>query len=237
MSFQLLIDNMLHLPALAFLYFSSIAVAGGDREPPSAPADPRPWKAVCLAGMALSLAAPLPRVLAARWQGVAWESRSAEAARKAVAIFPGDDYLRGLLARTCVWSEPPDLATAFRELRIAADLNPFSALHPLMAAEIHLSKRRYAMALPLVSGAIRLEPNFFAARMMRAEIWARLGKTRMAEWELAEARRRSALVKVSEISSQYAVFILRFDGKRYDAAARSVAASRRRPRGAKGARS
>ncbi|MBI5210316.1 MAG: O-antigen ligase family protein [Elusimicrobia bacterium] len=242
MSAHLLVDNMLHLPALAMLYFSAIVVArpgpagpGAERLRRLAPSthtrlpageassySPRLWRAVCVGGLALSLAAPLPKYFAARYQSRAWDRHDLAAAKKAVAIYPMDDHLRGMLARLHLRSKPPDYRAALRELEAASILNPTSALHPVMAAEIQLLRGRPAMALPLLQEAIRLEPNFFAARMLRAEVWSKTGRARMARWELGETLRRSALIDIAAVSTRYSVFVLSFDAQRFDALSKQV---------------
>jgi O-antigen ligase len=69
MTAQCLIDNMLHLPALAMLYFSSMVCAGAGRHEVSEPDGiQRPvWRCVCLAGFFLSLSAWIPGWLVERY--------------------------------------------------------------------------------------------------------------------------------------------------------------------------
>ncbi|MFA5139862.1 MAG: O-antigen ligase family protein [Elusimicrobiota bacterium] len=225
MTTQCLIDNMLHMPALGMLYFSSMVCAGAGRHDPSEPEGaPRPvWRRVCLAGFFLALSAWIPGWLVGRYTGLyetpgadpAWR---AEVALSAARIFPADASLRENLARALLHTEPPQMERSLAELDRASLLNPTNALYPMLSAETVLAQGRPQEALRLADRAIELEPNYLAARLLRAELWARGGNKRAARRELREVERRRGALDGMPLYSGYDRVIVFFDPERFAAA-------------------
>jgi hypothetical protein len=169
-----LFDNMLHMPALAMLFFTALIGArapGGPR--PAAPLGPRAWQGLCLCGMLLSFSAFLPRHLVDRaWRDFYQEpspSRRVEIMSRAIRIFPADYYLRETLARSGLECRPPELRLALDEIQKASRLNPTNALYPMKPGK----SRPPAWKSPRPSGAARFCATclFFPPTTARSPIW------------------------------------------------------------------
>ncbi|MBI4676849.1 MAG: O-antigen ligase family protein [Elusimicrobia bacterium] len=239
MSAHLLVDNMLHLPALALLYFSALAVASGrDALPegdarPAAQERPSLWRPACAAGLALALTAWIPARLGEILKARTWSDpdsgRRIAAARAAVSLAPANDHLRSVLARAYMRASPPRPEAALREFKAASTLNPFNALHHAMAAEVHLRSGRPGPALAPLGEAVRLEPNFHNARLLLAEVLYRMGRTAPAREELSRLDERVESAKAFELHGGYDEIVVSLDERRRAALAEALTV--RSPRG------
>ena len=186
MSAQLLVDNMLQIPALAALWLSALAVAipsrGTARWPRSAAA----------AGVLLALTAWIPAAIAARGP------------ERAAALFPSDVDSRETLAWRAEQAGDPARARVLWEE--AEKLAPFNAVYPARRARLDAMSERWADAELLAARALELEPGFFRMRLLRAEALMRLGRRDDARAEAAELRRRlSAPAATGEFGYERAV--------------------------------
>lgn len=197
MSAQLLVDNMLQLPGLAFLFFSTAAVAG------PALSGGRRWPAgLAFAGCLLALTAWMPRALA----------RGNPA--RAVSLFPADAELREDLAYRLmsegraaesdpVWSE-------------ASRLAPYNAIYPYQRARLAAARGAWSDAESFAARAAELEPGFLNARILRAEALWRLRRAAPARAELAAiAAERSARPQRSA-TAHYDEEIRGFDAAQFE---------------------
>ncbi len=184
MSVQLLVDNMLQVPALAMLYFSTLAVLRPQGSGMHAPVPAPSWTAACAIGLALSLTAWLPESLYTASLAGSGEPR------RAVALFPAEPEAREALGRFYLTSRPPRLDLAKAAFGEAARLSPKNALYPVFIAELLRSEGRGREMGALVERALLLEPNFLQARLLRAELLAHAGRKADALGELAEVQRR-----------------------------------------------
>ena len=221
MAAHCLVDNMLHMPALAMLFFSAAACV----KPKSPSHALGPWAkgAACL-GLVLSLAAWIPGWLANSYAAQARSSgnpaRRVEFLLKSVRIFPAESSFREDLARAYMAIEPPEFNAATRELEKASALDPTNALDLVMRAEILRARRDWPRVSGLAEQALALEPNFLQARLLRAETLARMGNKQAARRELAEiARLREELDNASH-STGYDSTVTSFDPGRFDLASR-----------------
>lgn len=203
MSVQLLVDNMLQVPALAMLYFSAIAVQRPQVPSQDLPAPARPWAAVCAVGLTLSLTAWLPDALYSssmdRADAMPEPEARMAAARRAVALFPAEPEARQALGRAWLSYRPPRLELAAGALREAARLSPKNALYPVMVAELLRAQGRGAEMDGWVERALELEPNFLQARLLRAELLARGGRKEGARQELSEVERRRKALELAGV--------------------------------------
>jgi predicted Zn-dependent protease len=117
-------------------------------------------------------------------------------------------------------TEPPQRERALVELETASRLNPTNAFYPMLRAEAVLAQGRPEEALRLANRAIGLEPNYLAARLLRAELWARKGDARAARRELREIERRRGALERMTLYSGYDCLIGLFDPERFDAVRR-----------------
>lgn len=218
MSVQCLVDNMFHLQGLLLLFLSAVAVAG--KPPDSEPIAVRPWRAACLAGLALSLLAWLPNwILDSNWTLFKREpepERRLELALESVRLFPADYYWREVLGRCWLQAEPPRPDLALREFERAASLHPTNGLYPHLMAELVNKNGEGDRALALARKAVDLEPNYFAARLMIVDLLARRGLKDEARRELDEAARRRVLVRGLSTHSAYDDMIVSFNENRYE---------------------
>ncbi|MBI5623177.1 MAG: O-antigen ligase family protein [Elusimicrobia bacterium] len=248
MAVQCVFDNMLHLPALGMLFFTSLACAGAkDDAPGEAPAAARAGSAflgrgLCVAGLILALTAWLPRWLVERHVSEARRTRDPvrrlEALGRAVRIFPAEAALREDLASALLAALPPQPGRALAELERARRLSPTNAVTLLRRAEVLLglsggADRAGSPAVAsLLNRAVELEPNFLTARLLRAELWARAGERESAVRELGEVERRRASLQDEYLFTHYDRMIAACDPARLSAV-RLLAA---RPEGAGPAR-
>jgi len=196
MSAQLLLDNMLHIPGLALLFFSAAAVAGA-----RAPGALRWPRAAAAAGFALTLASWIPRALA-----------GAEPAR-AAELFPAEAGPREDLAYAA--TAAGRLADADRYWSEAAERAPFDAVYPWRRAQLAAAQGRGAEAEAFAAQALALEPGFLSARMLRAEILARAGRRKDARAELDEVRRRVDRRKDIPAASGYELTVWTYDAAEF----------------------
>jgi O-antigen ligase len=196
MTAQLLIDNMLQIPALAALWLCALAMA-------SAGTGVRRWpKAAAFAGAALALVAWIPRTLAA--SGPA----------RAAALFPAEPGPREDLAYKAMAAGKA--AEAETQWTAAQSLEPFNAIYPWRRAQIAAASRRWPQAERLAYRAENLEPYFTTARLLRAETLVHLGRAPEARAEMNEALRQlAARVDVGQ-SSGYERTVLFFDARDFD---------------------
>lgn len=166
MTAQLAIDNMLQIPALAALWLCALAMT-------SIPSEAKRWpRAAILAGAALALASWIPKTLAA------------SAPARAAILFPADPGPREDLAYAAMATGK--IAEAESHWAAAQSLEPFNAVYPWRRAQIAGALGRWEQAEPLAAHAIKLEPGFMNARLLRAEALVRLGHPREANAELDE---------------------------------------------------
>lgn len=176
MSVFLLVDNMLHVPGLALLYLSALAIATPEKK--TASKHGHAW--ALAAGLILTVAGPVPQMLS---------ERSPQAA---AAIFPSDaaaheDYARALIGKG-------RFDAALVEIQAASNLEPTNAPRLALWAELLRQKGDWGGVYLLAQRAIALEPNFLQARLLRAESLARAGRKSEARAELEDlARRREAI--------------------------------------------
>jgi O-antigen ligase len=205
---QLLIDDMLQLPALAFFFFSAAAVAGarglGGRRWP---------RAAALAGAALALASWIPRTWA-----------DADAAR-GVALYPADSDRVEDLAYAAMGARRFDEADALWARAFA--LAPRDAVYPWRRAEIAAARGRWPEAEALAGQAAALEPGFLRARILRAEAHYRLGRRAEAAAEMAEVRREASTRPEPDIRSGYEVAVWSYDVRELERVAALTGGGRR----------
>ncbi|MBI5882772.1 MAG: O-antigen ligase family protein [Elusimicrobia bacterium] len=235
MSVQCVYDNMLHIPALAMLFFSSLACSQADDDASCSGSAVRPGsmtllRGFCAAGLILSLTAWLPRWLVERHVAEARQAldpaRRLEALVRAVRIFPADASIRADLARAWIGAKPSQPGRALAELSAAQRLNPTNAVTLLMRAEVllalsgspgHPDRPASPAAALLLNRAIELEPNFLAARLLRAELLALAGEAASAGRELEEVVSRQADLKDEPRYTAYDDMILSLDPQRFEA--------------------
>ena len=126
---------------------------------------------------------------------------------------------------------------ALAEVEAARRLSPTNALTLLLQAEILLDVSSRPDVLPaktadpgavlrLLTQAIELEPNFLAARLLRAELWARAGENKAAWRELSEIRQRRDALQGETRYTFYDSMILSCDPERLEAVSRMAAGTR-----------
>ncbi len=198
MAAQMLVDNMLQIPGLAFLFFSALSVAGAR---PAAAGRRWPRAAVAAAAFLAALAW-LPRALA--------DGNPARAA----ALFPRESDPREDLAYEAMAAGRLDEADV--QWSAAESLAPFNAVYPWRRAQIAAARGRWSAALDEAARAIEDEPGFLNGRVLRAEALGRLGR---------KAEGRAELAKVMEIrtargdvagTTRYDAVIWSLDRKEYD---------------------
>ncbi|MFH1724279.1 MAG: O-antigen ligase family protein [Elusimicrobiota bacterium] len=219
-----LVDNILALPALGWLYFSTLGVAasaaaGMVKQPRPADSGTRHTLTAyaCMAGLALAAVSWWPG-----WAVRAWRSRAFEATEpagirwmeRALRLMPEDPELWADLARLHLRRRPPDWRGALAALSEAERRDPTQALNPLMAAEILSMERRWDAVRALSERALALEPACPQARLLRAEALYHLGRKSEAarEFELFEAFGAQALRQQDVM--EYGRLVLRYDDAR-----------------------
>ncbi|MFH1618315.1 MAG: O-antigen ligase family protein [bacterium] len=230
MAAQCLVDNMLHMPALAMLFFTALICARSPAELTDrirgAPMGSRTWRWLCVSGFILSIAAFFPQHLVSRARemyGMETDpARRVAIMSRAIRIFPADYYLHETLARALIELRPPQPDRVLEHLALASRLNPTNALYPVMQAEIALRQGRQRDALKLINRGIKLEPNYLGARLLRAEIWISGSKKKEAGLELGEILRRRMLLQNLPTYSGYDRTIIYFDAKRFTAVSKSL---------------
>jgi len=203
---HLLVDNMLHIPALAALWMTALAGAA----PPTAGG--RVWpRAAILAGAALALVCWIPRSLAA------------SSPARAAILFPADPSPREDLAYAA--AAAGRAAEADAHWRAAERLAPFNAIHPWRRGQLAGAFGRWNEAERLAARAVKLEPGFLTARLLRADALARLGRAPEARAELEALRRAREARGIPALHSGYEEAVWRFDESDY----RRIAARLRLP--------
>jgi O-antigen ligase len=166
MGVHLAVDNMLQIPALAILFFSTLAVAG-----PSSGSGRRWPRAAAFAGMVLALVGWIPRALA-----------DSDPARAAV-LYSRDSHPREDLAYRAMATGKNAEADALWAQ--AEERAPFDAVYPWRRAQIAAAEGRWDAAEKAAARAAVLEPFFLNDRVLRAEALFRLGRETEAKAELA----------------------------------------------------
>lgn len=181
MSAMLLVDNVLQVPGLAFLYFSALACAG----------DPRlPWRfrvprpVVLPLGLLLA-AGPLSALQRDASGGESLEDRVWRHAH-ALEFFPADDGLRARQA--LLYERGGALRLADASWAQAAELSPYNAVYPFRRALLHERSGDWRSSERLHARAVELEPQFRDARLGRAVSLWRLRRGEQARAELAAAK-------------------------------------------------
>lgn len=181
MSAMLLVDNVLHVPALAFLYFSALACAGEARLPWRMRA---PRASVLIVGLLLA-AGPLTALQRDPSGGDTMEERVWRHAH-AVEFFPADDGLRARLA--LLYEQGGALRLADASWARAEELSPFNAVYPFRRALLHERAGDWRASERLYARAAGLEPQFRDARLGRAVSLWNLRRSKEAREELAAAK-------------------------------------------------
>ena len=207
MAIPLAVDNMLQIPGLALLFFSALAVAGGDSS------TARRWtRAAAAAGILLALASWIPRALAGGHPA------------RAAALFPAEAEPREDLGAAALAAGRLEEADAF--FAQAEKLSPFNAVYPWRRAMIAGARGRWDAAESSAARAAELEPGFLNDRVLRAEALEKLGRTRDARAELAAVlslfhERGNRLG-----SSGYDQTVWDFDRKEYERVAERIGRAR-----------
>lgn len=179
---QGLFDNVLALPAMQLLFFSSLSVAqGDDRAAETVRPGLRPLLAL---GLALSSLAWLPDWAVRRWRERAFEAGGDESMTwmsKALALAPKDSELWADMARLRIRGR--DTPRALDALARAESYDPTNPIFPVMAAELMRLDGRWPAVESLARRGLELEPSFLHARLLNVEALLRLGKTREAAAE------------------------------------------------------
>jgi O-antigen ligase len=222
-----LVDNMLQLPALGLLFFSALACSAGQADDHGKAPPQRLWLWGCSLGLCLALAAAVPRGALALYQRISEQESDPEERLKWLSkidrLSPADDALHESMARAWLELRPPSPTRAMEALERARRLNPTNAFYPMLQAQTCFALGRQREALDLASRTIELEPNFLGARLLRAEIWIRLGRKNAAYLELEEINRRQAALKGMPLYSNYDQGLAALDGARFERARRSAA--------------
>ena len=224
MSAQCLIDNLLHLPALELLYVSALAAAWTPR-PDGEPAARSAGRGLALAVIILAAVSWVPDRLLKGWQEAA--ARDADPARRlesilrCVRLAPADPYLRENLAGAWLAQNPPQPDEAMRQLALAQELSPTNAVYPAMRAQMLERQEAWPQALAAADRAVALEPDYFQARLLRAEALLRLERRPEAQAELAEVCRRGQVLGARlNTGVGYMRYLLGFDRARYEGLSR-----------------
>lgn len=197
MAAQLMVDNMLQIPGLAFLFFSAAAVAGA--KPSGGPRWPR---AAAVAGALLALVAWLPRALA---------NGNPE---RAAVLFPREADPVEDLAYRAMAAGRLDAADALWAR--AETLAPFDAVYPWRRAQIAAARGNWEAAQALAARAAEDEPGFLNDRVLRAEALWRLGRKNEARAELAAVKEILATRGNVAGFTHYDAAIWELDRKEYD---------------------
>jgi len=210
MTAQLLVDNVLQIPALAALWLTALALA----RPPS---DGKGWpRAAMITGAALALVSWIPRTFAAAGPA------------RAAAVFPAEPGPREDLAYIAMAAGKA--AEAEAHWTAAQRLEPFNAIHPWRRAQIAGSFAYWERVEPLAARSIELEPDFLNARLLRADALLHLGRRDEARAELGAARDRLRARGEAAPLSGYEKTVLEFDRPAFDrlsARANASASSRK----------
>lgn len=221
MSLQCLVDNMLHLPALAFLYFAALACA---RPEPGRTWLGRPFwsKAVALSGLSLCLASTLPERLAGRHLDRAAKEfdpgAKAEHLSRALEIFPLDAGAREDLSRVYLSLDRLDLALS--EIGKAISLSPTNAVLRCLRADVLRLLERGPESLEAAEQALTLEPYYLRARLLKAEALARSGERQAAIAESSRALGYRSEIEALTLASGYARALADWDEGFYESVKR-----------------
>lgn len=195
MAVHLAVDNMLQLPGLSFLFFSSFAVAG------AGPSGWRRWpRAAIIAGAFLAAIGWIPSTLG-------------DPARSAV-VFPREAGPREDLAYRAMAAG--DRAGADALWAQAEERAPYNAIYPWRRAQLAAVTGRWDEVEALAARAAAVEPGFLNDRVLRAEALQRLGRTRDARAELEAVLRVFHERGNRRGSSSYDGAVWDFDRKEYD---------------------
>lgn len=209
MAVHLAVDNMLQIPGLAMLFFSSLAVAGvGILRGPHWPS------AAAVAGLLLACIGWIPVTLAAY-----------DPAR-ATALYPLESYPREDMAYQAM--AKGDLARADALWAQAEARAPFNAVYPWQRAQIAAVQGRWSDAEASARRAAESEPCFLNVRVLRAEALSRLGRRSDARVELSTIEQMLRERGVRAGSSHYDTVIWAFDRSQFARVDKLVANSRRR---------
>ncbi|UPT73604.1 MAG: O-antigen ligase family protein [Elusimicrobiota bacterium] len=194
---QVLLDNMLQIPGLAFLFLGAAAVA-----------DDRPVRAVrwpawaAFAGCVLALTAWMPRTL------------GAGSPERAAALFPAEAERHEERAYALEAAGRPAEAAWAR----AAELSPFNGIYPFRLARLAAARGDWAAAEERARRAVINEPGFVAAHLLRAEALARLKRPVEALSALASARAATARMPglKDKVTAHYDEGIFSFEPEAFD---------------------
>ena len=199
MAAHLAVDDMLQIPGLALLFFSTLAVAGGGAS------GGRRWpRAAAVAGALLALVGWIPRALA--------DGNPARAA----ALMPREAYPREDLAYRAMAAGYLAQADAFWAQ--AEERAPFDAVYPWRRAQIAAAQGRWDAAEAFARRAADAEPGFLNDRVLRAEALVRLGRRADARAELAGVLQTFNERGTRARSTSYELAIWDFDRPEYDRA-------------------
>ncbi len=218
MSAHAFVDNMLHLPGAALLFFSALACLPSRVS--KKPTGVSGWRLFCAAGAIVAMAAFGARALEKSCAAAPMEGpRGVAAARRCLRWFPSDAERHERLARAYWGLRPPQPGLALAEIRRAGALAPFDALYPAMEAELLAHRRDWPAMLVCADRAVFLEPHFIEARLLRARALKELGDGKAArkEWEGAGrlSQRLARSLAPGDVKSGYDRVVLSFDPARY----------------------
>lgn len=181
MAAMLLVDDVLQVPGLAFLFFSALACAGEARLPWRVVGRPIP-----LLALALPLAAGPLTALGRDASGGGTLEEQVWRHAHALEFYPGDDALRARLA--LLYERGGALRLADEQWSRAAQASPFNAVYPFRRALLHEKNGDWPAAESLYRRAAELEPQFRDARLGRAVALWRLRRAEEARAELSAAK-------------------------------------------------
>lgn len=191
MTAQLFVDNMLQLPGLALLWAAALGACAPSKPAPASSG--ARWPAFAgLAALACLLAFVPPAALKEgerRLEGLDAPSRE-RLAREALRLSPASSAWREIMGEALLAQGKK--GEAVPELIQALELRPGRPFPALSVARAAASEGRWDRTLEYCGRALSAEPDFLAARLLRAEALLRTRRKPEARAELAEAARRHA---------------------------------------------
>lgn len=192
----ILLDRGLGSPVLNVALFSSLACAQPDpgQEEPDGRDRPRPvW--ICLLGLVLCLAAPLPHLLVRGWRKTRPVDLPEERVRRlawSLRLAPADAEAWAHLAWAHLKSVPARPGAALLALDRAITEDPANPLYLGQRAELFATVGGWDRTEAAARRALALEPGFSQARLLLAEALLAKGDAAASAREFIEAERSRA---------------------------------------------